>query len=309
MEYKDEIHAEAETVSSIDIKVEFSCAAQSEEVQRSPLLDHEIKQEDELIINDDEVWQITSDGNRLNIEEPNGPLTSKTNLVTSPSKACKGPQDTESADNNQCTFYECVFTRLYVLDLWRTEKGTESEKAKTVIEVLREKIESHGYNPELNELEKRLNYVCKQIVTIWRKYKRHRSHIIQKKSKWFNQKERICAYKMSQVPPTNNNNNNKLEIEFIECSEKIRQARLNDDFIASALRSGNSKSISMPSGINPNEVLPLLDEAKLSEYQYLLIRSFINSKTSCNLLPSYEKLLTAKALNISKSAANVEAQN
>jgi len=47
----------------------------------------------------------------------------------------------------------------------------------------------------------------------------------------------------------------------------------------------------------------------------LHIRSFINSKTSSNLLPSYEKLLVAKTscypekISVSESQAEVELQN
>jgi len=45
---------------------------------------------------------------------------------------------------------------------------------------------------------------------------------------------------------------------------------------------------------NVDEVSSLFLDPNICKHQYLLIRSFVNSKTSFNLLPSYEKLLEAE---------------
>jgi len=56
-------------------------------------------------------------------------------------------------------------------------------------------------------------------------------------------------------------------------------------------------------------------EANLSKHQYFLIRSYVNSKTSFDLFPSYGQLLKAKKLTypdkitVSESKSEVELQS
>jgi len=70
-------------------------------------------------------------------------------------------------------------------------------------------------------------------------------------------------------------------------------------------------NLSQPSltKFNVDEVLSLFFDTNMSKHQYLLIRNFVNSKTSFNLLPSYEKLLAAKASSYPESQAEVELQS
>lgn len=107
--------------------------------------------------------------------------------------------------------------------------------------------------------------------------------------------------------------------DFIESSKRTKRRKIaklskSDESIACALRSCNLSSPAF-SEFSADEVLSILVETGLSKQQYLTIRSFINTKTSYNLLPSYEKLLAAKAascpvsINVSDSQADVELQS
>jgi len=56
-------------------------------------------------------------------------------------------------------------------------------------------------------------------------------------------------------------------------------------------------------------------EKNLTKHQYMLIRGFVNSKTSSDFLPSYEKMLSAKSkgypkeIMVTESHAEVELQS
>ena len=94
---------------------------------------------------------------------------------------------------------------------------------------------------------------------------------------------------------------------------RIAEISKNDPSAASVLRSCNSQPNSPEVSIE--KVKALIVEADLTKNQYLLIRTFINSKTSAEILPSYEKILKAKTKSypenviVSESKAEVELQS
>jgi len=187
--------------------------------------------------------------------------------------------------------------------------------------VVKENIENNGFISDLSDLSKRIGYICQRIVTFWKNYKRKKSSVVQYESEWLNGKETIvlsCAQKMSQ-------STSKIadrgwpKKDFMESSKRTKRRRIaelskSDESIGSVLRSSNS-SHPMLTEVDVDEVLALFVETNMSKHQYLLIRKFINSKTSSNLLPSYEKLLVAKTscypekISVSESLAEVELQN
>jgi len=72
------------------------------------------------------------------------------------------------------------------------------------------------------------------------------------------------------------------------------EVAIRDESAASLLRISDlqgNKSISEP---RIEEVVALFMECQLTKHQYLMIRSFINSKLSYEVLPSYDKIMSAK---------------
>jgi len=58
-------------------------------------------------------------------------------------------------------------------------KWNQRWKINKIIEVMIEQIENNAYIPELNQLPKRIGYICKIIVTSWESYKRKKAAIMQ----------------------------------------------------------------------------------------------------------------------------------
>jgi len=100
-------------------------------------------------------------------------------------------------------------------------------------------------------------------------------------------------------------------------SKRRRLARLSqvDDTAINTIINISNKSDRSLTPSNADEVLSLFIEAKLTKHQYLLIRTFVNKKTSSNILPSYQNIINAKKkcypemISISESKAEVELQS
>ena len=76
--------------------------------------------------------------------------------------------------------------------MWCIEKGTNAEKLKKLISHMLGNIESDGYIiPELHELSKIIENICKTIVNFWKNYDRKKSSVIQYQSGWLNKYESI----------------------------------------------------------------------------------------------------------------------
>lgn len=52
-------------------------------------------------------------------------------------------------------------------------------------------IENIGYMPEMTELTKCIDYICKQTAAFWFQYRRKKASILEFKSKWLSEKETI----------------------------------------------------------------------------------------------------------------------
>lgn len=97
------------------------------------------------------------------------------------------------------------------------------------------------------------------------------------------------------------NNRGRPKIDFAESSKRTKRRRIalleeHDKSAASILRSSDFQPNLNSSEANIEKVVSLLMDTGLTKHQYLLIREFVNSEASYNLLPSYEKILKFKTL-------------
>lgn len=87
--------------------------------------------------------------------------------------------------------------------------------------------------------------------------------------------------------------------QFTDCSKRSQRRRLaelskvDDSAVSTLMDTSNHSDINTGTELSPDEVLSLFTEAKLTKHQYILIKEFINSKTT-PILPSYHKILEAK---------------
>jgi len=183
-------------------------------------------------------------------------------------------------------------------------------------------IENIGYVSDMSVLTKCIGYICKKIASFWTQSKRKKASILEFQSNWLNEKETIL---MKRTPSKSQEmieaaKRGRPKVDFSESSKRTKRRRIaelsiTNESAACDLRSCNFQSNAMCSKANIDEVLSLLMEANLSKHQYFLIRSYVNSKTSFDLFPSYGQLLKAKKLTypdkitVSESKSEVELQS
>ncbi|XP_054727450.1 uncharacterized protein LOC129237075 [Anastrepha obliqua] len=217
--------------------------------------------------------------------------------------------------------YNCVFSRIHIFDLWCKEKGTNAEKMQGINNLLALNIKSKGYEVNTIDLKKCIQYICKKIVAFWIQYKRIRSLVVQYQSEWLKTKEFIVLKPTGSAQQIDlSSSRGRPKMDFVESSKRTKRRRIallqkHDESAASVLRSSDSQSSLNATEINIEKVLSLVVDIGLSKHQYLVIRSFINSEVSYNLLPRYEKILKFKTLRypnnivVDETHAEVELQS
>lgn len=216
-----------------------------------------------------------------------------------------------------------MFSRIHIFSLWCSEKGTSFEKTQNIIKFVQHGIANKNFTADLNEIKKCISYICKKITEFMGKYRRNKSFVAKYQLNWLNTKEHqilrwnqlVFLKKTLRVMIVGDR-----KLIFSKCSKRTKRRRIAnitklDETAASVLRSSDSQPQIVHSMPNVEEVLSLFVETNLTKHQYLLIRSFINSKADFDFLPSYEKILLAKTqsyphdIKISESKAEVELQS
>lgn len=214
-----------------------------------------------------------------------------------------------------------MFSRMHIFSLWCSEKGTSSEKTQNIIKFVQHGIANKNFTADLNEIKKCISYICKKITEFMGKYRRNKSFVAKYQMNWLNTKENFKV-KPACFPQENvtSDDRGRPKTDFSKCSKRTKRRRIAniaklDETAASVLRTSDSQPQIVHSMPNVEEVLSLFVETNLTKHQYLLIRSFINSKADFDFLPSYEKILLAKTqsnphdIKISESKAEVELQS
>jgi len=190
------------------------------------------------------------------------------------------------------------YTRNDVLNIWIEESGTLAERFKNVLDALIKDIRNKGYEPNLEEFQTQISYICKKLASFWQIANWNKERFLNKNSDWLECKETIIIRYSLPLKATNNSRGRPKK-DFADISNRTKRRRIaevaiRNESAASLLRISDlqgNKSISEPRN---EEVLALFMECQLTKHQYLMIRSFINSKLSYEMLPSYDKILSAK---------------
>jgi len=81
----------------------------------------------------------------------------------------------------------CVFSHLYIFDLWCTKRGTHEENIQKFINIVKCNIDGHV--PIVTELTECVEQICKQIVYFWTRYNRKKASFLKYQCEWLNQKK------------------------------------------------------------------------------------------------------------------------
>lgn len=206
---------------------------------------------------------------------------------------------------------------MFIFDIWCAQKGTGAGKTKIVLDAVQKHIENKGFTTNLCDLKNVVTYDCKKIAAYWLKYKRNKRQLLKCQSTWLEGKKTIPLSKVNQL--ATNSNRGRPRKMFFESSNRTKRRRIaeiskSNEIVASALRSATVLP-EASSKVNIMEVVSLIIETNLSKHQYLTIRNFVNSKSLCDIFPSYEKVLKAKAfsypekITVSESGAEVDLQS
>lgn len=175
-------------------------------------------------------------------------------------------------------------------------------------------------NLDLENLHECVKNLVKRISLYWKLCKRMTSRFLEKYSPWLSQRE-ICKLPKNNVNSFKQDHLKKMgrpKKQFLECSTRSKRRRIAklSDVDDSAIKYlTNTSDESTFSQADAEKVLSLVVEAKLTKHQYLLIKNFINSQISFDILPSYNKILAAKKKcypleeTITESSAEVELQS
>lgn len=183
-------------------------------------------------------------------------------------------------------------------------------------------------NVNTDNLQNRISYICKKLADYWKKCNRTQSRFMEKHSAWLDVVEacNLSRIRSSQhmqdvseeeAQPSTSTAGRPLK-DFSESSKRSQRRRLaklsavDDSAVNVLLRKSDRSTFSQA---NPDDILSLIVEAKLTKHQYLLVKSFVNSRTSSDLMPSYKKVLNAKKqcypseITVTESSAEVALQN
>lgn len=144
-------------------------------------------------------------------------------------------------------------------------------------------------NIDTKALDRRILNLCKSLERYWKNVNSSKSRLIRKYSDWLD----------------------KIEYIKLKRSGSDEHCILEEHSQPEPSRGCPSKELSQ---VDAKEVLSIILEANLTKYKYILIKEFINNKTSSNILPSYESIVRAKkycypddvSLSESKSGVKLE---
>lgn len=86
------------------------------------------------------------------------------------------------------TTIKCSFTRMLVLDTWMSVDGynSDADRRRRVFQTLT-RLLPDVENVDTNDLQNRINYICKKLVSYWKQATRNYSRIVAKYSDWLNE--------------------------------------------------------------------------------------------------------------------------
>lgn len=206
-----------------------------------------------------------------------------------------------------------------IFEIWLTKAGSVTSKSKQIYIHLLEQL-PEAENLKCADLERKIFYLCKKIAAYWTKARRNKVFFLKTNSNWLVKTDEVLVNVHASKPTQVNKPSarGRPKKNFDECCRRSQQRKLSqisaiDKSMVNMLRrpSTNNNHIR----VNPNEIVSLLVEAKLTKHQYILLRSFINSKVN-NIFPSYQKVLKSKkkcypsedSIKITESSAEVELQ-
>lgn len=214
---------------------------------------------------------------------------------------------------------------MHILEIWLSAHTiNETEKCRHVLQTLLTSLDD-AENIDIHNLENIINNLCKSIVRYWKKCNRDKTKLLNNNSDWFNVVERVELVRNNeQCIPTENqtpsHSRGRPRKPFVQCSKRSKRRRVadlskSDDSTVSALLDVSNSSSSCMSRVSTDDVLSLVTEAQLTKHQYLLIKNFVNTKISPNVLPCYQQITEAKKkcypanINVTASSAEVELQS
>ena len=193
---------------------------------------------------------------------------------------------------------------MHIFDIWTSVRGKTTRKQQQVVEVLLESF-NDVENIDIRPLHKCINKLCKTINVYWKNVNRHKSKFLVKYCDWLDIRECVQLSRSVEqsiqgvvIESEQGPSRGRPRKEFVSLSKRSKWRRLAalqhvDESAVRALLTTSDDSIQdLTMNIGEDEVLSLLVEAKLTKHQYLLIKNFINSKTSYNILPSYDRCFT-----------------
>jgi len=65
------------------------------------------------------------------------------------------------------TQIQSKYTRNYVFNIWIEESGTLAERFKNVLDALIKDIRNKGYEPNVDEFQTQISYICKKLASFW----------------------------------------------------------------------------------------------------------------------------------------------
>lgn len=229
--------------------------------------------------------------------------------------------------------YVGSFTRGFVFELWLSTSGSDTERRRQVLQQLIGMV-PEVENVDTSNLDNIIRYICSRLVIYWKSSSRTKCLVLRKHSDWLNEKQNVNLPKNNKVtektliiesgqPSSSRDSEPSTSArrpikDFSACSKRSKRRRLAalaslDSSAVNELRN-KAKLETNANEVNPDDVLSLLTEAKLTKHQYLLICAFINSRAN-PVLPSYDKVTDAKKkcypenIKVTESTAEVELQS
>lgn len=198
--------------------------------------------------------------------------------------------------------------------------GLDADKARRVIDIVINKFDVENIE-NISDLRTSVFYICKQIAVFWKKSNRTKSNMLAKYSDWLKLTEKIDLRKATaQDKEQIGSKRGRPKSDFGECSKRAKRRRLTeltkvDESAMKILLENSDAKDNKMTKLSADEALSLIVEAKLTKHQYLLIRGMINKKTSCEIFPSYKKILTSKTKcypkneQVTETSAEIELQS
>lgn len=173
-----------------------------------------------------------------------------------------------------------------------------------------------------NALKGRIAYTCNRFSVYWKNSNRTRSVMFSRHNNWLSEEDTVKLDVMSTISkPENSLARGRPRKEFDLCSPRSKRRRISelssvDPLACQFMYNSHKKTDSNPlPTIDPDEVVCLIVETKLTKHQYMTLKKFVNNKFSGDVLPSYQKILKAKTKcypekrNVTETLAEVELQS